>query len=91
MWSWLRETPQIPALSFVLPLSYRVDISKNGSTACITPREMIHIPQDVLIELAQHLDLGSARNLSRTCKSLRDAGEVKVWEHVDVTSGWNGE
>ncbi|KAI9632169.1 uncharacterized protein MKK02DRAFT_30699 [Dioszegia hungarica] len=54
-------------------------------------RDLPHIPLEVLLQIAAHLDVPSALNLSRTCKGLRDAGECKVWEMVDVTSGWDPE
>ena len=44
---------------------------------------------EVLRHMSLYLDRTSASRLSRTCKALRDAGEIKVWEEIDLTSGWN--
>jgi hypothetical protein len=43
------------------------------------------IPFEISRSLAQHLDLKSAFNLSLTCKSLRDAGECRLYAAIDLT------
>lgn len=50
-----------------------------------------HIPVEILRQIATHLDVPSALALAQTCKTLRDAGETKVWETVNVTSGFDRE
>lgn len=57
----------------------------------IPTRTLPYIPFEILSKIAEHLDLPSAAALSRTCKALRDAGEIKVWGTVDITSGWDCE
>lgn len=49
------------------------------------------IPLEILQQIATEIDVPSALNLARTCKALRDAGECRVWEMVDITSGWDRE
>ena len=62
-----------------------------GSLGTPTPRpaderpQLREIPHDILKEISQYLDRRSAFNLTLTCKSLREAGEMKLWEAVDVT------
>ena len=76
---------------FCLLLSYHISMSQIHHAAALSPRPLPHIPHEVLAEIAEYLDLPSAQNLSRSCKSLRDAGEMRVWRLVDITSGWDGE
>lgn len=55
------------------------------------PKCLPDIPVDVLRLIAENLDRASAFALSLTCKSLRDAGEIKVWETLDLTTGYDRE
>ncbi|ORY30808.1 hypothetical protein BCR39DRAFT_528444 [Naematelia encephala] len=52
------------------------------------PQPLPHLPIEILRHIASHLDGHTAARLARTCRALRDAGEMKVWENVDVTSGF---
>ena len=51
-------------------------------------RQLPHIPLEILQQIAGHIDRSSAFALTLTCKSLRDAGETKLWKELDITSGW---
>lgn len=52
---------------------------------------MKQIPLEVKARIAAQLDLPSARNLTVSCKAWRNAGEMAVWNEVDLTTGWYGE
>lgn len=67
-------------------MSISTDMAVSGESE--PKRTIPYIPLKVQIKIAQWLDLESARSLSTTCKALRDAGEIKVWEMLDLTSGW---
>ncbi|KAI9633820.1 uncharacterized protein MKK02DRAFT_38481 [Dioszegia hungarica] len=54
-------------------------------------RQMPYLPREVQAQISPHLDLSSARCLARTCKALRDVGEAKVWETLDLTSGYDSD
>jgi hypothetical protein len=69
----------------------RVEPVPSSSTAPHQPRCLPDIPVDVLRLIAENLDRASAFALTLTCKSLRDAGEIKVWETLDLTTGYDRE
>jgi len=41
------------------------------------PRHLSHIPAEMLRQIAEHVDTKTAASLARTCKSLRNAGELE--------------
>ncbi|KAI9633860.1 uncharacterized protein MKK02DRAFT_28614 [Dioszegia hungarica] len=54
-------------------------------------RTMEYIPEELSREIASHLDLQSALRLARVCKALREAGEMRVYETLDMTGSWGEE
>lgn len=54
-------------------------------------RTMEYIPEELSREIASHLDLQSALRLARVCKALREAGEMRVYETLDMTGSWGGQ
>lgn len=55
------------------------------------PRIMQYIPAELSRKIADHLDLPSALRLMRVRKTLKTAGEMKVYETLDLTGSWSGE
>ena len=52
------------------------------------------IPSEILQIIARHLDRPSAYNLTTTCRALRDAGEMKLYETVHLSENpdkWDRE
>jgi hypothetical protein len=45
------------------------------------------IPYEVLRKIASLIDRPTAHALARSCKSLRDAGESRIWESVNLRHG----
>ena len=70
---FLRQTPRSSSRTYILQI-----------TSSILPP----IPVEVLRIIATHLDVPSAHSLARVCKGLRDAGEMKIWRTIELTSKW---
>ena len=51
-----------------------------------TTRAIPHLPIEILSNISAHLDKPTAVALSQVCRSLRDAGEMKVWEMLDISA-----
>lgn len=54
-------------------------------------RSLPHLPFEILRQISGHLDKKTAASLARSCKGLRDAGELKLWETLDITSKYQGK
>lgn len=46
---------------------------------------MVEIPEDIIRRLADELDLQSARCLALAGLGVREVGERRIWEVVDLT------
>jgi hypothetical protein len=55
------------------------------------PKDSPSLPIEILQQIAAHLDIESARSLARSCTALRDAGEIKLWEDLDIRSAFDRE
>jgi hypothetical protein len=55
------------------------------------PRLLQSIPQDILRQIASLIDKRSAQALATTCKSLREAGEMRIWERIRLLHFAPGE
>lgn len=63
-------------------------VRPGGSTkAALLP----HIPLEVNRQIALYLDRQSAFALTLTCKALRDAGETRLYQLIDLTSGYRDD
>ena len=43
-----------------------------------------YLPGEILIKIAQDLDLHSANRLARTCRAFQDLGEARVWAELTI-------
>lgn len=56
-----------------------------------TTRILPYLPLEISREIASYLTVESGLRLMKTCKALSHAGEIKVYEMLDLTGSWNGE
>jgi hypothetical protein len=49
------------------------------------PAILPSIPHEILSQIASLIDLPAAKALATTCKSLRDAGEMRIWRKLELT------
>ncbi len=54
------------------------------SNQAASPHNLSSLPEDLLEIIASLLDLNSARQLDLTCKTIRPAAEVQIWNHVSL-------
>ncbi|KAK4690032.1 hypothetical protein P7C73_g37, partial [Tremellales sp. Uapishka_1] len=47
-------------------------------------KELLDLPGEVLVRIAEYLDIQTAEFLSITCKALRPVAETRVWKHLHL-------